>query len=256
NNAWPSMIWHLYDYNLDADAGYFAVKKACEPLHIQYSYDDQSIEVVNSTYSAVTELHASVHVYNLQWKQLYNSEATVDAGPDSVQRVFAIPESIFEEANRIFFIDLTLSDAAGHVVSRNFYWVPDTLTTFDWEQTQYTHTPAYRYPDLTALTHLPPATVAAHAEIDSTLRGREIRLHLDNTSSALAFQISAAVRTSSDDLVAPVFWSDNWIELTPGESITLTALLPEDAPAAPVVKIDGWNIAPATIAPQAAAAAR
>ena len=50
NNAWPSMIWHLYDYYLDAGAGYFAAKKACEPLHIQYSYDDRSIVVVNSTY--------------------------------------------------------------------------------------------------------------------------------------------------------------------------------------------------------------
>ncbi len=29
NNAWPSMIWHLYDYNLEADAGYYAVKNAC-----------------------------------------------------------------------------------------------------------------------------------------------------------------------------------------------------------------------------------
>ena len=50
NNAWPSMIWHLYDYYLEADAGYFGTKKACEPLHIQYSYDDRSIVVVNSTY--------------------------------------------------------------------------------------------------------------------------------------------------------------------------------------------------------------
>ncbi len=52
NNAWPSMIWHLYDYYLDADAGYFAAKNACEPLHIQYSYDDRSIVVVNSTYQS------------------------------------------------------------------------------------------------------------------------------------------------------------------------------------------------------------
>ena len=65
NNAWPSMIWHLYDYYLDADAGYFATKKACEPLHIQYSYDDRSIVVVNSTYQPVEGLHASLHVYNL-----------------------------------------------------------------------------------------------------------------------------------------------------------------------------------------------
>ena len=57
NNAWPSMIWHLYDYYLDAGAGYFAVKKACEPFHLQYSYDDQSVVIVNSTYRSVAGLH-------------------------------------------------------------------------------------------------------------------------------------------------------------------------------------------------------
>ena len=33
NNAWPSMIWHLYDYYLRPGGGYFGAKKAMEPLH-------------------------------------------------------------------------------------------------------------------------------------------------------------------------------------------------------------------------------
>ena len=37
NNAWPSMIWHLYDYYLRPGGSYFGAKKACEPLHVQYS---------------------------------------------------------------------------------------------------------------------------------------------------------------------------------------------------------------------------
>ena len=69
NNAWPSMIWHLYDYYLEAGAGYFGTKKACEPVHIQYSYDDRSIVVVNSTYERVAGLLASVHVHNVAWKE-------------------------------------------------------------------------------------------------------------------------------------------------------------------------------------------
>ncbi|HVZ84761.1 MAG TPA: beta galactosidase jelly roll domain-containing protein [Terracidiphilus sp.] len=252
NNAWPSMIWHLYDYYLDADAGYFATKKACEPLHIQYSYDDQTIDVVNSTYAPAPSLHATVKVHDINWKPLYESENTIDAAPDSVQRAFALPENLFTGTERIFFIDLTLTDAAGKVVSHNFYWVPGTLTTFNFARTDYTHTPAYRHEDLTALTHLPEASVTAHAEIVSTPRGRELRLHLANSDAALAFQVSAAIRTAGDDLIAPVFWSDNWIELTPGESTTLTALLPGDAPASPVVHIEGWNIAAQTITPAAA----
>ncbi len=255
NNAWPSMIWHLYDYYLDAGGGYFGVKKACEPLHIQYSYDDQSIMVVNSTYQPATGLRAAVEVYNLAWKQLYSSETVINSAADSSQRAFALPEALFADATRIFFIDLTLKDATGALVSHNFYWVPDMLTTFDWEETEYTHTPATRYENLTALTELPPATVAAHAEIEETPQGRQLRLHLQNTSSALAFQLNAAVRTASGDLVAPVFWSDNWIELVPGESATLTALLPENAPDNPEVQMEGWNIPAATITPQAAVAA-
>jgi len=255
NNAWPSMIWHLYDYYLDAGAGYFAVKKACEPVHIQYSYDDRAIVVVNSTYEPVAGLHASVHVRALNWKELYSAEATVDAAEDSAQRVFAIPEKLFSGAERIFLIDLALTDAAGHAVSRNFYWVPGTLTTFDWGQTDYTHTPALRHEDLTAMASLPQAQVNATAAIAQTGHGRELRIELKNASATLAFQVRAAARTTSGGLIAPVLWSDNWIELAPGESTTLTAILPADAPESPSIRVEGWNIAPIAIAPQAAAAA-
>jgi exo-1,4-beta-D-glucosaminidase len=253
NNAWPSMIWHLFDYNLEADAGYYAVKNACAPLHIQYSYDDQSIVVVNSTYHPVEGLQATIDVHGVRWNELYHTAMAVNAPSDSSQQIVRLPGSLYNGTDRIFLIDLTLSDSAGHVVSRNFYWVPYTLTTFDWGASEYTYTPAERYPDLTALAHLPPATVSSTAEIHTTPQGREIELHLDNRSGALAFQVAAAVRTSSGGLIAPVYWSDNWIELDPGESRTLTAKLPDDAPANPVVKVEGWNVEAATLTPSGGA---
>jgi exo-1,4-beta-D-glucosaminidase len=138
------------------------------------------------------------------------------------------------------------------VVSRNFYWVPGTLTAFDWSKTDYTHTPASRHEDLSALTHLPPATLVAHAAIEKTARGREVRLELENPSAALAFQVSAAVRTQAGGLIAPVIWSDNWIELVPGEKRVLTALLPESAVDAPVVQIESWNAGSQTVTPSLA----
>jgi exo-1,4-beta-D-glucosaminidase len=243
------MIWHLYDYNLDAGGGYFGAKKALEPQHIQYSYDDHSIVVVNSTYKQATGLVAAVVVRGLKWNELFRSESAIDAQADSSQRVVELPDSLFTGTERIFFIDLTLKDSSGRVVSRNFYWVPGTLTTFDWDRTEYTHTPAERYEDLSALTSLPAATVAAHAEIENTPNGRRITLHLENTAAGLAFQVNAAVRTANGDLIAPVLWSDNWIELEPGESESVTALLPEDAPAAPVINIGGWNITAVSVTP-------
>ena len=252
NNAWPSMIWHLYDYYLDVGAGYFATRKACEPLHIQYSYDDRSIVVVNSTYQPAKGLKATVHVHNRDWKEVFTQTASLDSALDSAQRVTIIPESLYTGADRLFFIDLTLTDASGKTVSRNFYWVPGTLTTFDWTHTDYTHTPAARHEDLTALATLPKAAVTATAAMESVDGKRVIAVHLANSNDALAFQLHAAVRSAEGELIAPVFWSDNWLELVPGESTTLTAEIPDDA-RDPVVELDGWNIAPTKLQPIAVA---
>lgn len=251
NNAWPSMIWHLFDYNLEADAGYFATKKACEPVHIQYSYDDHSIVVVNSAYKPVDGLTASVEVHGLNWDSLYSKQAAVNAAADSSQQVLMLPESLWNGVERLFFIELKLKDASGRVVSRNFYWVPYTLTAFDWGRTDYTHTPADRYPDLQALAALPKTQVTATAEVTRGERGRTVRLHIENRGQMLAFQVRAAARTASGGLVAPVFWSDNWIELAPGESETLTAVLPDEAPEDTVIRVDGWNVAEQTLHPAA-----
>jgi hypothetical protein len=53
-----------------------------------------------------------------------------------------------------------------------------------------------------------------------------------------------------------VIWSDNWIELVPGEKRVLTALLPDGSADAPTVQIGSWNAGSQTITPTIAAAAQ
>jgi len=62
NNAWPGMIWHLYDYYLNPGGSYFGSKKACgmigdnknvRGLHPVYNYASSDVWVYNSLY--VTE---------------------------------------------------------------------------------------------------------------------------------------------------------------------------------------------------------
>ena len=100
NNAWPSMIWHLYDYYLDAGGGYFGTKKACEPLHIQYSYDDGSIAVINSRYEKLTGLTATATLYDLDLKQRFTKKQSLDLEADSVAKPFSIPADAFTPASR------------------------------------------------------------------------------------------------------------------------------------------------------------
>src|SRR5438105_8380378 len=71
NNAWPSLIWHLYDYYLLPAGGYFGTKIACEPLHVQYSYDDRSVVVVNTTDRNLRSARVTASVRNLDMHERY-----------------------------------------------------------------------------------------------------------------------------------------------------------------------------------------
>jgi exo-1,4-beta-D-glucosaminidase len=251
NNAWPSSIWHLYDYYLDAGGGYYGTKKACELLHVQYSYDDHSVYVVNSLFTGASGLTAVAHVYDLDLKELYTKSNSVDAGPDSSVKAIDIPQEVFQTASSTYFIRLELKDVKGTTVSRNFYWVPGKLTEFDWAKTNYTHTPAKTSEDMTALGNLPAAHITATAHTFGNL----IHVRLTNPSTKLAFQIAAELKDEHGEELPRITWTDNYIELMPGEERELTASIPSDMIANAgskrveewKVKIEGWNTAAVTV---------
>ena len=239
NNAWPSMIWHLFDYYLDTGGGYFGAKKACEPLHVQYSYDDHSVYVVNSTYQPSPGLTLSARAFDGDLKELFSKQSELDVPADSSTNALNVPDSVFAGGSPITFVELTLKDAAGQTVSRNFYWVPAKLTTWNWPKTDYTHTPALEHEDLKALRALPEARIDAGAEIVPGTQTIEVHLH--NPSRALAFQVAAAAMQPDGEDIVPTLWSDNFVELMPGESVTLTATLPAGAPEKYDVVVSAWN---------------
>ena len=72
NNAWPSMIWHLYDYYLRPGGGYFGAKRAMEALHPIYGYDDHSIWVVSSQYEDAKGLKLTAKIYNLDMTEKFS----------------------------------------------------------------------------------------------------------------------------------------------------------------------------------------
>jgi exo-1,4-beta-D-glucosaminidase len=246
NNSWPSMIWHLYDYYLGTGGGYYGTKKANEPQHIQYSYDDHSVWLVNSTYSPSFDLIGYAAVYDAQRQQVFRRQVTINRlSADGAACVLSIPDAIFAGGSPSFFIDLALKTREGATLSRNSYWVSATQTTYDWTKTRYTTSPILTYENLTALRNLP------QAKIDSSLRiaGDKAEVHLHNSSNALAFQVALSVDDSAGLSITPVLWSDNYVELMPGESLTLTADLPPHLAEIPVFSLSGWNIATQTLHP-------
>lgn len=238
NNAWPSIIWHLYDYYLNTGGGYFGTKKACEPLHVQYSYDDHSIYAVSSLPVVTPSLRVQVDVYDFNLKSVFHQTKSIDLAADGSQRVLDIPDIVFQPQQSLHFIRLEMKNASGKIVSRNFYWIPSKLTVFDWTKTKYTYTPAIAYANMQALRTLPKSQIRATL----TVANHELHVHLDNPSRALAFQVEVQGFTADGKPILPLLWSDDFVELMPGEHRDLTAALPKATAADQVsVVANGWN---------------
>jgi exo-1,4-beta-D-glucosaminidase len=249
NNAWPSMIWHLFDYYLRPGGGYFGTKKACEPLHIQYSYDDRSVVVVNSFYREFKGLVASAEILNLDLSRKFSRQARVDIPPDGTARVFDLPEP--DGLTSTYFVKLVLADASGKPISANFYWLstkPDVLGE-PREGSSWYYRPTEQFADFTALNKLPPVDVTVSAR--SEQRGAETitRVTVENPGDSLAFFVRLKVNQGGGKEILPVIWDDNYFSLLPREKREITARYAANQlhGTAPVVELQGWNAKPKTV---------
>jgi exo-1,4-beta-D-glucosaminidase len=249
NNPWPSLVFHLYDSYLRPGGGYFGAKKGCEPVHIQYSYDDQSIVVVNSTYKSLKNLKAKVEVYNLDLKQKFAKEATVDVPEDGVSKVATIPE--LPGLTATYFVRLTLHDAAGREISSNLYWLSTKQDVLDWEHaSQGKGAPTLSYSDLTGLQTLPPVQLKGKSRTQRKGDENLTTVTLENPTKNLAFFVHLRInKGSSGREVLPIIWEDNYFSLMPGEKkeVTATFRREDSQGATPVVQVDGWNVTKASL---------
>jgi exo-1,4-beta-D-glucosaminidase len=239
NNAWPGMIWHLYDFYLRPGGSYFGARKAGEPLHVQYAYDDRSVVVVNSGLQAHTGLKATARVIDLASKTRFEKSAPVEVGPDGSVKLFQVPE--LPDLTGTWFLALQLDDRSGRSVSRNVYWLSTKPDVLQWDKSEWYMTPLTQYADLTGLQQLPQAQLKAAVAFEA---GRA-RVTLENPSQALAFFVHLAVRKGSGgEEVLPVLWDDNYVTLLPGETREIDArYAPKDLGAAkPAVSVEGWNV--------------
>jgi len=239
NNAWPGMIWHLYDFYLRPGGSYFGARKAGEPLHVQYAYDDRSVVVVNSDLQVHAGLKATARVVDLASKTRFEKSAPVEVGPDGSVKVFQVPD--VAALTPTWFLALSLDDASGRSVSRNVYWLSTKPDVLQWDKSDWYVTPLTQYADLTGLQQLPQTQLKAAVAFEA---GRA-RVTLENPSQTLAFFVHLAVRKGSGgEEVLPVLWDDNYVTLLPGETREIDArYAPKDLGAAkPAVSVEGWNV--------------
>jgi len=249
NNAWPSLIWHLYDYYLVPAGGYFGTKKATEILHVQYDYNDNSVAVVNGTYEPIKGLKAIAKLINMDGKEVQSRDGNLDIDADAAAKAFDLPAPA--NLSTTYFLKLYLYDASGKLLSDNFYWLSTKLDTLDWSKRKDTvYTPQKDFADLTLLNSLPPVKLDLATEVHHAGGKGVLTVKVKNPSASVAFQVHFRVTKGKDgDDLVPIFWEDNYFSLLPGEEKTVSAAAdPADAEGtSPILELDGYNIVPATV---------
>jgi exo-1,4-beta-D-glucosaminidase len=243
NNAWPSMIWHLYDFYLRPGGGYFGAKTAMQALDPVYGYDDRTIYVVNSRYEDAKGLHATTKVLNLDASEKFSNESKIDVPADGVVKIITLPD--IANLSPTYFVSLRIHDAAGNPAGANFYWLSTKPDTIDWAKSTWYMTPTLSYADFTALSELPKVRLKISDHSEKKNEDEVTHVRLENFSKDLAFFVRLKVDTGKGgEEILPVLWEDNYVSLLPGEKreITATYRASQLGASKPYVEISGWNI--------------
>jgi len=222
--AWPSMVWQTYDYYFEPTAAYFGCKKASEPVHIQWNPVYDEIEVVNYHGRDRTGLTAKAQVLNMNGSVQWEKETGLNCKEDTTIKCFKLefPESL----SPVHFIKLTLTKG-DETVSENFYWR-------GLEKGNYQ-----------ALRDLPTVEIESHTSVKKSGKNWVLTTTLNNTSvhPVLMIRLKVVGKTKGERIL-PVFYSDNYVSLMPGEEKVITMKLKDvdTRGEKPDVEISGFNL--------------
>lgn len=226
NPAQPSFVWQLYHYDLEPNAALYAAKKAAETVHIQLNEINRGVEVVNNRPEALKGMNVEVSIYRFDGTRDSHDAYSVAAVPGSTTIKVAQLE-VSARITPLYFIKLDLTDAAGKLVSTNLYWQHVAQDQFD------------------GLMELPVVRLDAEASARTEGERTFITVMLRNDTSHIALLTHLQLhQKKSGRRVLPVFYSENYMSLVPGEaaSVTIEAATKDLQGDDPLIEVDGYNV--------------
>lgn len=225
HSCWPSMVWQTYDYYFEPTAAYFAIKKASEPLHIQWNPATDEVEVVNYHAGLRPGLKARVQVLNMDATVAWEKEVTVDSREDTTEKCIKLefPDGL----SQVHFIKLVLEEN-GKAVSENFYHRSKVENNYQ------------------ALKQLPKVSLRAQTQYDKGDDGEwKAEVTVENRSDAPALMVRLNIVGDKDSRqFLPIFYSDNYFALLPGETKVVRVHWKDvdTRGNAPLLKVSGYNV--------------
>lgn len=213
--AWPSMIWQTYTYDYDTPGSYFGAKKACEPVHIQMTFPDYRVQIVNITSSSMSGLTASAVCYDMDGDEVFSQvapdlkterELSFKAIGNAVTECFALAlkqnEQVDDTEGTPYLIRLKLNDSKGRLLSTNDYWIGDNRPL--------------------------GSRGTEHLIIKFRKKDGSCMVEVRNMSGSIVTGVKLRAFSVDGTEILPAFFSDGYFNLLPYEKRTLRLSLPDE----------------------------
>lgn len=244
NGAWPNLHWSLFDYYLHPAGAYFGTKVAGRVEHVAYDYVNKFAYLINHSLDRSGSRSVAVDVIELDGKALSSNVVRASTEPNTSKRIADLTTALGAAVEGVVFLRLVLkNDEDNSTLSRNVYWLAETTDTVDWPASDWFYTPVSEFADFTALDRLAAADVSVTAEPAAGGDGKW-KVVLENRAEVPAFFVRLNLVDGGGADVVPVFWSDNYVTLWPGETLELEV---GGGGGAAAIQVSGKNVAKAEV---------
>lgn len=226
-SSWPSFMWQTYDFYLDTNGGYFGAKAGNQPTRAVFDPRDDSILLANATSAAYDNVTTVVEIFDLNGALVSTNSYQTELLEADAYGVVIAAADFSASSTDVVFLRLTLTAANGSLLGRNLYW----------------HN-RKDYQDYRALNHMPEAEVSLCVLGVEETKSRKCKYTLQVDNGPVP-ALGVRVRLAGEDgtAVLPVFYSDNYLMMMPGEIRTITAEFDPDRLIGEAQwDLSGWNL--------------
>jgi hypothetical protein len=217
--AWPSMICQLYDHYFEYTASYFAVKKACRPIHILFDPRNNEIRLANNTTNILKGVAVKAILCDIDGTKISEQEVTTDIKSVTAKTCFKLKPY---KNNEVHFLKLE-AKLNGKEIADNFYWLENNEGNCQ------------------DLNTMPAAEVNVKHEIVNKDETVVVNVNIENNTPYVSLLNKIKIKNSENQSVLPVFYSDNYISLLPGEKQTIVLSFDKKNIEQAYLQVEGWN---------------
>lgn len=224
-NPWTALRGQMYDYYLDPNACLYGLRNGSEILHVMCNPVDGMVMTVNNAFQYYHDVMLQVKTIDLSGKETLVSQVFCDISPTSVQKYFPVKKEMdaLKQQSGGFLV-VRLLNAKQEILSDNLYWLSDE---------------SGKYTGLQSI---------SQAEVKSTVKkltdGKlEVTISNKENGPVAFFSRISLVDNKTGKRILPVFYSDNYVSVLPGEQKTVILDYPASVNTGGAsVTVSGWNV--------------